>query len=322
LAGEDIDWISGPAILCAINLRVSATVVALPPATDALILNSADPFSVEQRVPLAEIGRYQQHPMDYVHAAVKTLVRQGLALTPLHIAISSQLPPNAGLSSSAAVSLATLAALNVFFRLGLSDLDICALATQVESAELKTGAGQMDHYACGLGGLLYLNCQTVPPSSLEQYQLPSPLTILIADTMLRRHTSDVIRLKRQRYAQSEPAIMAYVKHTEETIAQMRDLLRQSELDLCELGKLVSLCHSYLKNYMLVSNDLLDSCVETCLRYGAIGSKLTGTGMGGCIFALIADSDISRVYHALAAYPVKRMVTSCSQRGLIVSEHTF
>src|SRR5439155_11369212 len=74
LAGEDIDWISGPAILCAINLRVSATVVALPAATDALILSSADPFFVERRVPLAEIGRYQHHPMDYVHAAVRTLV--------------------------------------------------------------------------------------------------------------------------------------------------------------------------------------------------------------------------------------------------------
>lgn len=316
-AGEDIDWISGPSILCAIDLRVWVKVTPLPPNYDFIILKSGYPFDIEYLIPLTDIGNYKKHVMDYVHAAVKIIRDTGIIITPLKISVSSQLPARAGLSSSAAVSVATIAALSKFFNLKLSTYEICNLAYSIENKDLKTGAGQMDFYACGLGGLLYINSATVPPNPIEKYNIPSDLNILIIDTKTPHNTSDVIRLKRQRFAQSDPQIIEYVKHTEVAIEQMRTLLKQNKPSINEISALVSSCHNYLRDYMMVSTDLINTCIEICLKKGAIGAKLTGAGMGGCLFALVSNSVVNQIKEALSEYPVKIYVTNISHQGLIV-----
>lgn len=325
LAGEDIDWISGPAIVCAISLRVTVTVAELPQSYDHVLLRSSSPLNTQRSVSLADVGKYNQHPLDYVQAALQVVSRQGVNLRPLVIDVSSSLPAAAGLSSSAAVSLASVAALSDYFGLRMSTEDLCALACMVEIQELQTGAGQMDFYSCGLGGVMYLNCATTPPSSFEKHQLPSDLRMVLADTETSHNTGEVIRLKRLRYAALEPAIMAYIEHTEAAIEQLRNLLANNRGGsgaadspfVQELGRLVSSCHLYLRDFMQVSTTLLDECVEASLRGGAVGAKLTGTGMGGCMFALVPQARVEGVLQALSKFPVRICVTGPSQEGLII-----
>lgn len=316
-AGEDIDWISGPYILCAVDLRVNVKITPLPHNCDFILIESSDPFNVKYRIPIIEIGNYQEHILDYIRAALKIIKDSDVNLTPLKISVSSQLPARAGLSSSAAVSVATIAALSKFFGLELSTHKICDLAYSIENKELKTGAGQMDFYACGLGGFFYINSATIPPNPIEKYKFPPNLKIFIVDTETPRNTRDVIDLKRQRLAQSDPMIIAYVNHTEAVIEKMRTLLKQSKTDINKIGTLVSLCHNYLRDYMAVSTDLINICVDICLRNGAIGAKLTGTGMGGCLFALVPESSVNQIKAALSGYPVKIYVTNVSHKGVIV-----
>lgn len=315
-AGEDIDWISGPSVLCAINLRVTAEVMPLSQDLDFLLLRAKSPFYAEHRILLSELGCYKKHILDYVHGAIKVISDFGVRITPIQITIASQLPARAGLSSSAAVIVSTLAALNGFFNLALSEYEICTLAHAVESKELKTGAGQMDFYSCALGGLLYLNSICSPPDPIERYEFPSNLKIIIVDTLTPRNTADVINCKRKRLLESDKLILTYIKYTEKAIEKMHKLLQLKRMDKLKLGNIITSCHGYLRDYMRVSTKLLDTCVEICLENGALGAKLTGTGMGGCMFAIVPKAKVLQIEEAIINYPVKYYIVDPSHQGII------
>lgn len=162
-AGEDIDWISGPSVLCAIDLRTN---VVVRKNTDLYTLKTEGSQNSELNLTKEKIGIYSHKILDYTNAAIKVLEKNGVKITPLSVEITSNLPAKAGLSSSAAVSIASIAAISSFYGLDLSVNTVCDLAYKVESSELKTGAGQMDMYSCGLGGLIYLDSSTIPPKEM------------------------------------------------------------------------------------------------------------------------------------------------------------
>ncbi|MFY9622602.1 MAG: hypothetical protein WAQ99_22485 [Pyrinomonadaceae bacterium] len=257
--------------------------------------------------------------MDYLQAAVNVIRKQGISITPIRIEVDSNLPPRAGLASSAAVTVAAVGALAQFYRLDLPVDRICQLAYLVESSELLTGAGQMDFYVTGLGGFLYIDSFKTPPDCIEPFRFPPSLGIVISNTGKPRATSDVIRAKRARMAAGEPGILSYVAGTEKAIQRMRIVLARDNIDTKEFGELVTSCHTYLDAYMRVSTDLLNACVSACIRNGAVGAKLTGTGLGGCMFAIVPKFAIPLILRSLSTYSVDVHVTEISRRGLETHE---
>lgn len=314
LAGEDVDWITGPSILCAVDLK---TRVSVSESNDLFELKTRGILDSSIKLLKSEIGIYSHRVLDYTNASIKVISDLGVDPTPISIEITSNLPAKAGLSSSAAVSVASVAAIANFYGLNLDKNTICDLAYKVESEELKTGAGQMDMYSSGLGGLIYLDSSTIPPTNVEGFTLPDGFDIVIADTLTPRNTSDVIKTKRKRFNEKEPLIMKYVESTCEAITQMRELLRGIPTDITELGHLISYCHILLRDYMGVSTDLIEECVDTSLANGAVGAKLTGTGMGGCIFAIAPSTEKNKLINALASLPVKIYSTRPSNDGVTV-----
>jgi mevalonate kinase len=317
LAGEDIDWISGPSILCAINLRINVIVTGLPATNPRLEIKTSGSMNSKSSISLDDIGKYSNHTLDYINAAMKVLMNIGVKPSPVRIKITSNLPAKAGLSSSAAVSVAAIKALGIYFGLELNNHQVAHLAYLAEKDELKTGAGQMDPYSCSLGGLIYLNSSTTPPSEIETFAFPDGIELIIVDTLAPRSTADIIRLKRQRYAQRESGILTYARKTEALILEIRELMRQASPNLNNLGKLVTACHETLRDDMMVSTPLLESCISTCLENGALGAKITGTGMGGCMFALVPSDNSKQVQAALSVLPVRIYVTTPSNDGVII-----
>jgi len=317
IAGEDIDWISGPSILCAVNLRTRVSVQSKNSDVDIITFQTGEPFNFIENVLLEHIGAYSGGVLDYVHASLRVITKLGITPRPMTIKVESELPARAGLGSSAAVCVASLAALSEFYELNLSDEQIAYLAYKVESEELQTGAGQMDMYSSALGGLIYLDSLTIPPHSIENYQLPEGLDIVIVDSITPRSTAAVIRDKRKRYNAQEPNFMKYVDETETAIQKLRTVLALQSTDVMqELGSLVYLCHAYIKDFLQVSTKLIDDCVEISMRNGALGAKLTGTGMGGCMFSLVPREMTPDVASSLQEKPVRVFVTSPSRRGVI------
>ncbi len=316
LAGEDIDWISGPSILLAINLRIKAAAKSKNVNDGTVTFKTGSPYNASTEVPLDELSIYKGSIFDYSQASLKVLTDLGLSPKSMVLSIKSNLPTRAGLSSSAAVCIASLAALSDYYNLNLEDKEIANLAYKVESEELKTGAGQMDMYSSTLGGLIYSDSSTIPPKSIETYQLPEDLNIVIVDTLTPRKTGDVIREKRQRYELKEKNILRYVSETEMAIQQIRETLLIRPTDVRKLGILIFACHAYIRDFLQVSTDLIDDCVNLSMKKGAIGAKLTGTGMGGCMFALVPTDMTKDLVSTLQEKPVKIIVTQPSTRGLI------
>lgn len=315
-AGEDIDWISGPSILCAVNLRTN---IVVKENDNLFEIKTSGSLDSELSLGKEEIGVYSNHVLDYVNAAIKIVKDYGIRLTPIQIEISSDLPSKAGLSSSAAVSVASVAAISRYYGLTLSNGDICDMAYKIESRELKTGAGQMDMYSCGIGSLIYINSSTVPPKDIEKFELPVGFDIVIVDTLTPRNTADVIKEKRKRYEEKETGIMKYVDVTQNAIKEIRDVLATIPINMEALGCLMNKCHTTLKEDMRVSTDLIEEGINLALRKGAIGAKLTGTGMGGCFFALVPSDNTRMIMKAFEKLPVRTYVTRTSSNGLMIKE---
>lgn len=316
-AGESLDWmIGGPSIVGAIDLNAQVSVANHNDS--AFIIRSGEPFSSEISVNPDKIASYDNHPLAYIQAAIKVLLDAGIPLQPFALEASTLLPTKAGVSSSAAVSLATIAAVSHAFGAELKPEDLCALSYKVEDEELKTGAGQMDFYACGLGGLQYMNCSTQPPH-LEKYTTPATSVILV-DTLTPHSTKKFVSSKRQRFQDGEPKIVKYAEEAPIIVEKMRSLLKNFDANIEEIGFLVTLCHTYLRDLVQSSTPLLDLVVETSLSHGAYGAKLTGTGLGGCMFALCPEEKIEELAAQLNKLPVKVYQTKMTGKGVTISSN--
>lgn len=319
LAGEDLDWMVGPSVLAAISLRISATVSASVNGSDCLVLESGGPFSVKRVVPVTDIACYDGHVLDYARAAVVALARTAvIPLEALHIKISSEVPPAAGLSSSAAVIVAVLGALCGYYDVNLSREQICGIGYSAEKHELGTGAGQMDFYSCALGGVIHIDSSTEPPRIIERLDLPPDLMPVIVDTRVRHSTKDSIAIKRERFARGDPDLSRYVDVTMTAVSKIRELLANGQSTHELIGASILSCHRALSGYMRVSTDLIDRCVLASVAAGSVGAKLTGSGFGGCMFALVDRQRLPGVVEALSRFPVDIYQTDIDRDGLVVS----
>src|SRR3954471_17283204 len=91
---------------------------------------------------------------------------------PVQLRISSDVPVGAGLSSSAALEVATIRALNSLLDLGLGPDDVALLAHRAEVEHAGVACGIMDQMACGIGQhdlMLFLDTMT-----MERRLVPLP----------------------------------------------------------------------------------------------------------------------------------------------------
>ncbi|HLC94637.1 MAG TPA: hypothetical protein VJH96_03660 [Patescibacteria group bacterium] len=318
--GESLDWMkNGPSIVGAITLRTTTSVETLPTIGDHYIvyLESRSPIPSKTLRLWKDASWYTDPYLKFVESAVH-LVKQDVK-TPqsLAVTIDSEIPAKAGVSSSAAVTLATVAAAGAFFGLRKPVIDICEMAHEVERDKLKTGAGRMDFYACGIGSLLYLNCGKVP-AHFEPYTFPDELGIVLVDTLTPHETKTSISPKRQRFHNGDPDMVFYADQAEIMVERIHALMDKFNDNREEIGDLINRFHCLLRDYVRSSTPLLDTCVATANKNGALGAKLTGSGMGGCMFALVEKEHLEKVALALQELPVRVYETTIVNKGVLTS----
>ena len=105
--------------------------------------------------------------LDYVQGATAALRSSGRTVTGFDAWISSEVPPGSGLSSSAALEVALLRALNDLFGLAIEDIPLALLAQRGENDFVGAPVGVMDPIACSLGTpgvALFLDTRTLSTS--------------------------------------------------------------------------------------------------------------------------------------------------------------
>jgi len=235
------------------------------------------------------------------------------------IYISGNIPINAGLSSSSALLVVWLQFLIKVFGVNhkLSSDWLAKLAYQIEVLEHNGPGGMMDQYTISLGNLLYLNTVTgdykILNTSLNSLVIAEsgvPKRTLSILKNLRTYALNAINAVKKCYPefdisksnlsdykkyqhclpeQLKTYFFAALKNYDITKKALKVLVNQP-LDIVEIGKLMTAHHLVLKDLLKITVPEIDKLIDTALHNNALGTKIVGSGGGGCIVALVKPEE--------------------------------
>ena len=217
--------------------------------------------------------------------------------------VRSQLPSSSGLGSSAAVTVATLCAINDEFGKGLTREEVARQAFEIEKKVQKGRASPTDTFVSSFGGVVLIRGQ-------EKTRLPPVNLPLVVGNSRVSHNTSLMVEKVGRERESHPAVVNPVLDaigavTQEALTQLHDLKA--------LGNLMNTNHALL-DALGVGHPALTRLVLAARSAGALGAKTTGAGGGGCMIALAPSRARGRVAGALRACNAQAIVTTLDTEG--------
>jgi galactokinase len=283
--------------------------------------------------------------LPYVMGVVHELVERGLIDRGADLLFRSNVPIGSGLSSSAAIEVATALALDAAFGLWLDPVDMALLCRDVEHRYAGVRCGIMDQFASRLGRpdhALLIDCR-----SLEARHVPLAFDghrVVIIDSGVRRELAD--SRYNDRRAECEEAV-AILGDADASITSLRDvsaevlskhqsLLSPIQLsrarhvvsenervleacsclasgDLPTVGPMMTASHLSLRDDYEVSHPALDRLVEEAGRIeGVLGTRLTGAGFGGCTVNLVTEAALPELGRRLGEF-----VDDWSEQSIVV-----
>lgn len=218
--------------------------------------------------------------------------------------VRSQLPSSSGLGSSAAVTVATLSAINEEFGKGLSREEVARQAFEIEKKVQKGRASATDTYVSSFGGVVLIR-------GPERRRLPPVnLPLVVGNSRVSHNTSQMVE-KVARDRERSPGIVnplldAIGAVTQEALLQLHDLRT--------LGTLMNTNHALL-DALGVGHPALTRLVLAARSAGAFGAKTTGAGGGGCMIALAPGNARGRVAGAMRACDAQAFMTTLDTEGV-------
>lgn len=204
----------------------------------------------------------------------------------LSIHIDSCIPLGRGLGSSAAVAIAMVRALFRFYGKELSKEELFSLVQISETYAHGNPSGIDMVSEAGECPVWFERGSEV--LSLRPY---APLYIAVADTGRMADTRTAVENVKKRYETNPEKLQKSLEKIEEIANKAKFALLKG--DMHSLGELLNVNHQELMN-LGVSDKGLNGLVKRALKVGALGAKLTGGGMGGCIIALAKDLDHAKI----------------------------
>jgi len=218
--------------------------------------------------------------------------------------IQSQLPSSSGLGSSAAVTVATLSAINDEFNLGHKRKDIAEIAYRIEKKVQRGRASPTDTYVSSFGGLVLIKGESkrrLPPHALH---------LVIGNTQVSHKTSAMVE-QVSSFRHQDPEIVNPILDAIEAVS-LRSLHKFE--DPRELGRYMDINHALLEA-LGVGHPMLSRLVTASRAAGAYGAKQTGAGGGGCMIALCPKRSKSKVAGAIEASDGKAIITTVDTDGV-------
>jgi galactokinase len=253
------------------------------------------------------------------------------------IAIDSDVPAGAGLSSSAALECATALALTSLAGLDVPRAELVTIARRAENEFAGVPTGIMDQSAsllCRAGHALLLDCRTLETSQVPFDPDAAGASLLLINTRARHELADGEYGRRRAECEeaarrlgirslrdltdladigslTDPVLRRRVRHVvtdNQRVLEVVALLRASpgpSVDTYrEIGRLLTQAHASLRDDFEVSWPEADAAVEAAVAAGASGARMIGGGFGGSVLALVP---------AAAAGPVRDAVTEAFAR---------
>ncbi len=279
LFGEHATVYGHPGIVAAVNVGLT---VKIAPDPDGPRFIQPD---FRKRFPIPDSdGDFRL----FSRAADIALERHDMTLEPIAINIESDLIPGVGMGSSAAFAAAICRAFRTYKRLPEATLWNHDIFEQVQELErvFHGNPSGMDAAAVLSGGVIWFRRGN--PREILPLRLPKPLSLLIAVVEPGARTVDMVRRVKQAYEKDPRVVQAILDDIGNLTVDAGISLGTGSLE--ETGRLMFRNHESLAR-LGVSTKALDSAVELALDNGALGAKLTGSGGGGAVIALVAPENL-------------------------------
>ncbi|HJJ36360.1 MAG TPA: mevalonate kinase [Methanocorpusculum sp.] len=219
--------------------------------------------------------------------------------------VRSQLPSASGLGSSAAVTVATMFAINDEFGLGYNKEEVTEFAHEVEKITQNGRASATDTYVSAYGGMVLIR------GDEKRRLIPQEnFSIVIGNSMISHHTSEQVR-KVAQFRDHSPAIVNPIMDAIGAITM--EAMHNFE-NPKELGTLMNRNQALL-DALGVGHPALSKLVLAGRNAGAFGVKMSGAGGGGCVWALAPRSARNRIMNAFESCDAKPISTSIDLEGV-------
>lgn len=261
---------------------------------------------------------------NYAIGVVALLAQRGVEFKQgFDLAVWGDLPHGAGLSSSASLEVLVGTILNDQYGLGLSKLDVALLAKDVENNYIGVQCGIMDQFVIALGE--QDKALLIDTAQLTYQAVPLDLgesSIVIVNSNVRRGLVDsaynqrrmecahaLVQLQKRfpirnlcdltlaQWNEAESLLDGNErKRARHAVTEQARTIRAAEClknkDLNAFGALMVETHASLRDDYEVSRVELDFLVDSAMKAGALGARMTGAGFGGCVVAIVKTEDLA------------------------------
>ncbi|MCY4298001.1 MAG: GHMP kinase [Flavobacteriaceae bacterium] len=336
LFGDHQDYLKLPVIAAAINRYITLTAQSISePYFKIQLPDIHQKRSIDLQHTIDELP-----PNDYFLSGIKWFQEQGVVFQQgYQITISSDIPINAGLSSSSALVVAWIRFLlliqNKISR--PSDLEIGKIAHQVEVSHFNQPGGIMDQYTISQGGMLYINTTTRDctflPKSLNHLVIAESgiekktLQVLLKAKTYALEAAQQVQKKHPNFDLLQSSVSDYGKykdlvsqklqpywyatiHNYSITLKAKTILQKAPMNQQQIGKLINQHQDILQSCIQNTPIEMQHQIQSALRAGALGAKTVGSGGGGCIVALATQKTKNNVIQAFLdagsknAYPIE------------------
>ncbi|MEU6438909.1 galactokinase [Streptomyces sp. NPDC047046] len=315
LIGEYTDFNGGFVMPLALP---HTAVAAVRTRTDGVLrVHSADMEGPALRLDLATLAPGADTGWaGYLTGVVWVLRTSGHDVGGADIHLASTVPTGAGLSSSAALEVVTTLALNDLFSFGIDRAEIARVGQRAENDFVGVPTGIMDQTAsarCTAGHVLHMDTRDLSARQVP-FDLPAHgLDLLVFDTRVQHALGDGAYAERRAGCEEgarllgvdqlrdvpfetlpqalekldDERVRRYVRHVvteDERVETVARLLDAGEIRA--VGQILTEGHRSLRDDLRVSAPELDLVVETAVRAGALGARMTGGGFGGSAIVLV------------------------------------
>ncbi len=223
----------------------------------------------------------------------------------IEIKIDSEIPYGVGLGSSSACCVAAAASISGLFT-KLSKEEVLKLAIDAERTIFRDTSGA-DCTVSTFGGLIVYDKK----KGFKKLDSQPDFNLVIVNSKKIHFTSEIVANVKKFRDENQQEFKLICEKEEKLIEKV--IMSLEKNDLYTIGQLMTENQKYLEK-IGVSNEKLEKIIHTA-NITAYGSKLTGAGAGGCVFALTGEKNKEQTINNLRAIDSECFSVKIDYRGL-------
>lgn len=319
--GEHVDYCGGKVFPAALNLRCNIYGKKTGANVIRLAFRGIDGV-VE--LDMSKLGEYRGLKIGNYQAGVAYFMQEkGVQLVGCDLYYDCTVPFGSGLSSSAAIEVATAVALYEYAGVAYDKVEVALLSQKAENKYAGVNCGIMDQFASAMGKkdhAVLLDCSTLEyeyvPLKLGDYCLVvancnKPHNLVESKYNVRRqevetalktiqtvkNVSCLAELTPKDFAEVKYLLSGVVAKRAEHVVMECDRVNRAvqalkDGDLVELGKLLNESHYSLRDLYEVTGKELDTLSALARKEAeCLGSRMIGAGFGGCTISIVKKTAV-------------------------------